>query len=272
MHIQRYRWARRLAVVALVLAALFIGVRVALDPLAARETRQGLARMHGFRGTFDHVHVSLVPPGYTITHLKIIQEPGGRWDAPLFYADKIHLDLVFGRLLHRQLVAKVRIVGPKIVVENEGTKPGQKRAPDLSAQLRQVTPLDVERIEIVRGEILFRDATQPRHAELWVHRLDLAAENLATRERLAAGRPATLSAKGTIGRSGQLSLFVSSDPYASPLAFAGRFEVVGLRAAELYDWIEEKTKLQAPEEGTIDLFAEFRSRAAAGSRAASSRC
>jgi len=256
MHIQRFRGARRLAVVAVVLAALFIGFRLALDPIAAHETRQGLARMHGFRGTFDRVHVSLVPLGYTITHLKIVQEPGGRWDAPIFYADKTHVDLVFHRLLHRQLVAKVRVVRPKIIVENEGAKPGPKRAPDLSAQLRQVTPLDVERIEIVRGEVLFRDETEPRRPEVWVHGLDLAAENLATRERLAAGRPATLSAKGVLGRSGQLSLFVSSDPYASPLAFAGRFEVVGLRAAELYDWIEEKTKLHAPE-GTIDLYAEF---------------
>ncbi|HVU52273.1 MAG TPA: DUF748 domain-containing protein [Polyangia bacterium] len=256
---RQHRWARRLAWAALVIVALFVGLRLALDPIAAHETRQGLARMQGFRGDFDRVHVTLFPLGYTITHLKVIQEPGGRWEAPIFYAERTHVDLVWHRLLRRQLVAKVRIVRPKIIVENEATKPSTtaKRAPDLSTELRQVTPLDVERIEIVRGELLFRDRTEPRRPELWVHRLDVAAENLATRERLAAGRPTTLSAKGTVGRSGALDLFVSADPYASPLAFAGRFELVGLRAAELYDWIEEKTKLQAPE-GTVSLYAEFR--------------
>jgi hypothetical protein len=92
-----------------------------------------------------------------------------------------------------------------------------------------------------------------------VHGLDLAAENLATREGLAHARPTTVSARGVVGRSGELTLFVSADPFARPLAFAGRLEVTGLRVAELYDFIEPKTELQTSR-GTIDLFAEFRER------------
>jgi hypothetical protein len=258
---RRHVWARQLALILILVAAAVIGLRLLLDPIAARFTRKGLGEMHGFRGDFDHVHVTLFSPGYTITNLKIIRDPGGRWDAPVFYAEAVHVGLAWRRLLRRQLVAQVRLVRPKIIVESEGGKPAPaaKRAPDLSPQLRKITPLDVERVEVLRGEVLFRDETEPRRPELWLHRLDLAAENLATRERLAAGRPATASARGVLGRSGAVRLFVSADPFASPLAFAGRFEVVGLRAAELYDWIEEKTRLQAPE-GTIDLYAQFTAR------------
>jgi hypothetical protein len=56
-----------------------------------------------------------------------------------------------------------------------------------------------------------------------------------------------------------MKLKVSADLFASPLAFSGHFDLVGLRVAELYDFIAPKTKLQTPR-GTIDLFAEFKSK------------
>jgi hypothetical protein len=59
-----------------------------------------------------------------------------------------------------------------------------------------------------------------------------------------------------VGKSGDMNLFVTADPFASPLAFGGRFELVGLRVDELYDFVAPKTQLHAPE-GTLDLFAEF---------------
>lgn len=258
------RWARRVAVAALVVVALAVIVRLVLDPIATHFTRRSLSQMEGMRGDFDQVHVTLFGPGYTITRLKLIQDPGGDWKAPLFFAETVHVGVDWRRLFHRELVARARIVEPKItVVAQPARGPARPKAaakaPDISTQLRHVTPLKVDRVEILRGEFLFRDDGQPRHPELWVHRLDLAAENLATRETLARQRPTMISAKGVVGRSGDLRLFVSADPFASPLALAGRFEVVGLRVAELYDFIEPKTKLQTPK-GTIDLFAEFRAK------------
>jgi hypothetical protein len=217
--------------------------------------------MEGLRGDFAHVHVTLFGPGYTITRLKLIDEPGGSWKAPIFYAESVHVGVDWRRLLHGKLVASARIVEPKIEIINRQNdeapeKPKTKRPPDLSTQLQAVLAVKVTRVEILRGELLFRDLSAPRHPELWVHHLELAAENLPTREELAGGRPTTLSARGVVGKSGDLTLFVSADPVASPLAFAGGLEMRGLRVAELYDFIEPKTKLQTPK-GTLDLFAKF---------------
>jgi Domain of Unknown Function (DUF748) len=248
------RGPRRLFIVLGVLVLLVVVFRLVLDPIAAYGTRKGLAKMDGFRGEFDHVHVTLFGPGYTISRLKLIEDPGGSWKAPIFYAESVHMSIDWRRLLHRQILAAVRIVEPK--VEILSTKKTAMKVPDLSAQLQNVTPLKLARVEIIGGEILFRDLTEERHPELWVHKLDLAAENLPTREKFAGARPTTISARGMLGRSGQLSLFVSADPFASPLAFAGRFELRDLRVAELYDFIEPKTKVQVPR-GTVDLFAEF---------------
>jgi hypothetical protein len=262
--VRRRHWARPALIGLGVLVAVVVLVRVLLDPVATRVTRKGLDDLKGFRGDFERVHVTLFGPGYTITRLKLTEEPvpdDGK-KAPIFYAERVHVGVAWRQLLHGRLVASARVVEPKISIIERGEKPKKeepKRAPDLSRQLREVIPFELARLEIVRGELLYRDLTAPRHPEVWVHRLEAAAENLPTRAKLADGRPATLTASGEVGRSGALTLFVTADPFASPLEFGGRFELRGLRVAELHDFIAPKTQLQAPK-GTLDLFAEFQSK------------
>jgi hypothetical protein len=260
--LRHHRWLRPALIGLGVLVAVVVLVRVLLDPIATRVTRKGLDDLKGFRGDFERVHVTLFGPGYTITRLKLTEEPATAKKAPLFYAEKVHVGVAWRQLLHGRLVASARIVEPKISIVERGDKPKKdepKRAPDLSRQLREVIPFELARLEVVRGELLYRDLTAPRHPELWVHRLELAAENLPTRAKLAGGRPPTLTASGAVAKSGELTMFVTADPFASPLEFGGRFELRGLRVAELHDFIAPKTALQAPK-GTLDLFAEFQSK------------
>jgi len=96
----------------------------------------------------------------------------------------------------------------------------------------------------------------PEQAEGREQDVGYTAENLGTRRKLMRGRPATVSAHGMVGRSGELMLFVSADPLASPLAFAGQASISGLRVAELYEFIAPKTDVQASQ-GTVDVFASF---------------
>lgn len=135
----------------------------------------------------------------------------------------------------------------------------QDRGPqviDLGAQLRKVTPLDVDHIDIIDGQVAFIDVSRPERPELWLHDLQLSVENLTTRLHLTEGRPVLLTATGTLADSGTVSIFITADPFEKGLTFSGRASVVGLQTAELYKFIEPATKLQAPH-GTIDIFVEF---------------
>jgi hypothetical protein len=246
-----------------VLVVLMIVLRLILDPLAAHETRAALNQMQGFKGDFDRVHVTVFGPGYDITHLKLIEVPAGadKDDVadhqPMIYVDRAHLGIDWRALLHFRLTASLRLTDPKIIITPaKKAAAGKPKAPDLSEQLQKVTALKVDRIEIRGGELLFREGPGANQPQLWLHHLELVAQNLTTRPKLANGRPATVTAHGVIGRSGDLDLFVSADPFASPLSFAGQLSEKGLRASELYEFIEPKTHLQAGK-GTIDVFAEF---------------
>jgi len=258
------RWARRLVIGAAVVVAVLVVVRVMLDPVAAHFTRKALDDAEAIRGDFQSVHVTVFPPGYTIYRLKIVEQPEGDWRHPLFYAERVMVRVDWRDLLHARLVARARLDQPKIVISKREKEEDTKAAgvPDVRDALERVMPARIARVEIRDGEVLYRDLTAPREPEIWLHGIELAVENLATRPKLAEGRPVTISGRAKLGRSGDVTLFASADPFASKLTFAGEFGVRGWKVAELFDLIQPATKLQTPK-GTLDLFAEFKAAAGA---------
>jgi hypothetical protein len=242
-----------------VLLGLVVVIRLVLDPVAAHFTHKALNEAQGIRGDFDSVHVSVLPPGYEIRKLSIIEEPGGDWKRPLLEAERVGVGLEWRRLLSAQLSARVRIEEPKIIYVKRPTppKPPKKpEIPDVDKQLRQLLPARVDRFEVVRGELDYRDATTKGQPSLGIRRIEVAAENLATRPKLGSGQPATLSLSALLGKSGDVSAFVSVNPFAEQLEFAGNAAIRGWKVAELYEFEKAAANLQTPE-GTLDLFAEF---------------
>ena len=243
-----------------ILIALLIILRLLLDPIAAHETRKALDGLDGFNGDFAGVHVTVFPPGYQVTKLRLAETSQPDDAEPMVYAERVRATVSWRQALHGRLVAALRVDHPKLVITAgagpKAAEPKAQRAPDLSPQLERALGMKVDRVEVFDGEVLFRQVQKGRDAELWVHRLELAAQNLATRRDLTGGRPATVSAHGRVGKSGDLNLFVSADPLASPLSFAGQVSVVGFRAEEVYGFVAPKTDVQ-PTDGTIDVFAEF---------------
>jgi uncharacterized protein DUF748 len=238
------------------LALLVVAIRVLLDPIAAYVTRRELGRSEALRGDFARVHVTVFPLGYEITRFKLVPRALPTWSEPLFYADRVEAGVELHALLHGHTTARLRLDGPKLVVLAKKTK---FQLPDVADALSHVMPARIERLEIRGGEVVYRDRNGDDHLELWFHDLELAAENLTTRRSLAGGRPATVSARGLLGRSGRLAGFVSADLFARQLDFAGNLLLKGLRVAELYDIVEPSTKLQTPR-GTLDLYAEWKAR------------
>ena len=170
-----------------------------------------------------------------------------------------------------EVVSAVKLVQPKIRILHAAPPPADAAAPpkkkkeqpappsevlDLNEMLHKITPLDVDHIDILDGQVAFVDTSRPERPELWLHELQLSVENLTTRVRLTEGRPVLLTASATLAKSGTVSILITADPFEQGLTFSGRAAIVGLETSELYRFIEPATKMQAPE-GTIDLFVEF---------------
>jgi hypothetical protein len=175
------------------------------------------------------------------------------------------------------VVSAVKLTEPKIRLFHAGSPADDSSGPsgktnddnhknrhpvetiDLAQEMRRITPVDVDHIDILDGQVAFVDTSRRERPELWLHDLQLSVENLTTRVRLTEGRPALLTATATVQRSGRLALFITADPFEKGLNFSGRASIVGLETSELYRFIEPASNMQAPH-GTIDLFVEFECR------------
>jgi hypothetical protein len=172
------------------------------------------------------------------------------------------------------VVSAVKLTQPKIRVFHAGSPPAKKDSPpptpdkdkpaakhptqtiDLAQEMRKLTPLDVDHIDILDGQVAFVDTSRKERPELWLHDLQLSVENLTTRVRMTEGRPVLLTATATLQHSGRVAIFITADPFEKGLTFSGRAAIVGLQTSELYRFIEPVANMHAPH-GTIDLFVEF---------------
>lgn len=249
------------------LLVLGVLIRVVLDPIAAHYTRKALAGADGMKGDFQDVHVTVFPPGYEIRELKIIETPGGTWKRPLFDVERAAVSVYWRRLVRGQIASELRLDEPKIKITQHSEAPDElkeqveKRKPrnanDVATKLNALLPARVERVEVKRGSFSFRDANSPGQPELSLRRIELAVENIATRAELTQGRPATVSLSALLGKSGDLSGFVSADLFAKSMNIAGNIALRGWQLAELYELEKANAKIHTPK-GTLDMFAEFK--------------
>lgn len=258
----RRRVPRSLLALAAVVIVL-VAARLALDPLASWRTRRVLSGIEGMRGTFSGVDVRVVDLSYAIRDLRIEKVAAGGTALPFFEVERARFGLHWRQLLHGDVVARVELDAPKLNVLEQAGDPGKARGqeadetPEVGRRLRDLAPFLLDRVQIRDGEILFVDATEGEKPRLWLHEIEATLENFATRPALSKGEPTVLAARGTLQRSGKVSVFATADPLAKALTFAGQARLDGLRLEELGELLGAKSGV-TPDRGTLDMSLRFR--------------
>lgn len=241
-----------------VLALLVIVGRIVLDPIAYHFTEKALAKNPKFKASFSDVHVTLLPPSYQIKEFKLVETGSGRWDEPLFYAEKTRVSILWRELLRRHLVGQVRVENPKMVAVRRHEEKAKKGA-EAGDSMTDLMPVKLDRLEIVDGEVLIGVGKGKKAPQLWINKMNLVAENMATRKAMMEGEPSTLRLTAMVQKSGRLLVDATMDPFAKALTFSAKGSLQDLKARELYSFLAHETDLQA-ERGEIDLFLEMKAR------------
>jgi hypothetical protein len=255
----RRRWPRRLLVVALAVVALAVAFRLALDPLVEWRTRVALRDLDGYRGRCGDVRVSLRDLSYRVHDLRVEKLSAGGAALPFFEVAKVEIGVHWKELVRGHLVAGVRLEKPKVnlvAAERKEERQAEEAPQAAGAATRELVPLRLDRIEIRDGEVLFVDRTSPEEPRLWLHDVEATVENFATEPALARGEPTVLALRGTLQRSGKVSIFATSDPLAKKLTFAGQARITGLQLREVGELLSDKADL-TPTGGVLDLSARF---------------
>jgi hypothetical protein len=237
-----------------------LAVRLALTPLAAWRTRQVLGSLRGYRADFADVSVSLLRLSYSIHGLQITPTARAARASnvrPWFRARRIEIGLDLPAMLHRKvIVAAVDVEDPALHLIIAPSGSGSRGDARIGEKMSRLSPLAIERVQVKRAELVFADLGRESTPAVRLHDLDAALENLATRPTLANGEPALLAVSGTLQQTGQVSIFVTADPFAERVTFSGRASVKRLDLREIGSFLADEADL-APRRGTLDLIAEF---------------
>src|SRR4051812_8397982 len=221
-----------LGLVGLVLLALLF-----INPIVAAGTQKGLDRLKGTSGSFHGLHVTIIHPGYNLYGLKVVETPAAAHKEPIFYADRIEMRWSWREIFHGHLVRRIKMWNPKVVIPmrpGENGKPAQPPL-EIARTLESVPSAGIERLEIVGGQITLVD----EHHEgqrVWLHDANVTLENLTSRKKLMEGLPVLITLRSKLQKTGELTVFLTMDPFDKGLTFAGSFELRHLALADLHQF------------------------------------
>jgi hypothetical protein len=198
---------------------------------------------------------------------------------PFFEVERARFGLYWKELIRGHVVATVDLLAPRLsMVEEKGRRREQsaKDTPKVAFRFEDLAPFTIDRAQVKDGEILWLDAEERKEKQaenrrkgggdkkkpettpqLWVHGIEGTLENFATRKALSKNEPTVLAARGTLQKTGKVSLFVTADPLAKQLTFAGQARLEGLQLAELGSLLAPKLGV-TPEKGELDLSLRFK--------------
>jgi hypothetical protein len=258
----RRRWPRRVAIAVGVVVLLALALVLAVEPLLTWRTRRALADMGDYRGRFSDLEVSLRDLSYRLYDLQIEKLSAGGAAVPFFEAEKAELGLYWKELVRGHVVAGMRFEAPKLnlIAAKAKSERQAEDAPEVAEETgERLLAFRLDRLEIQDGEVLLVDRTTKGSPRLWLHDVEATVENFATRPALARGEPTVLALRGTLQRSGKVSVFATTDPLTKKLTFAGQARVEGLKLVELGEFIGAKTGL-SPKGGTLDVSVRFQAK------------
>jgi hypothetical protein len=267
-HAQGGMWNRRrkLAIAAGIVVAILLVARVAIDPLATRFTQQGLDSMTGYEGRFDDMSFSLIALNYEISGLRIRRSEatdGGAVGEEILHADAIQARILWRNLVRGHVLGTGRVVGARLAlpirVAKQVETPTEAPKPrEIDDTIQSLIPIRLERLELRDCSVVLVDERYARRPELRFDHIEAAAENFTTRRALDEGRPMTLALRCTMQHSGDLSLFVSIEPLAQRLSFAGEAKLSGLNLDDMREVFAAATNDGLVPRGTFEVFASFR--------------
>ncbi len=239
--------------VALVLICYSLLGFLILPGIAQRIANQQLANYATVPASLQRIEFNPFSLELTLFDLRI----GAQDDRQLAF-ERLYLDLQWNSLWQRTLhLAAVQLVAPHAEVRfaEDGTlNLGQlfdvPETPPSADDERELFPLRIDQLQLVRGHLAFRDRRPSEPIELVYDSLDLELHNLATRTDGSAD--ARLTATGASG--GRIDW--QGDLNVQPLASRGQLQVSKLPLKDFWPYVRDAAPLVL-REGSIDLSTRY---------------
>lgn len=255
----------RLAIAILMVVLLLVGIRLALPSVVANYANRTLGRMPGYEGHIEEVDIHLWRGAYAIHGLEVVKvekarNTGNIRRIPIFTAETVDLSVEWGALMHRTFVGQVEIYRPSVNIFAGPVKKQEARElDDFIERIRELTPLRINRLAVVDGEMHFRNYAAEPDVDIYLRDIDLVARNLTNSARISETLAATLSGTGQAMRSGRFNIEMRFNPLEKRPTYELAFDLKDLNLPELNSYLKYYLSVTA-RDGKFSLSAESTAR------------
>jgi hypothetical protein len=198
-------------IIAGIVAALVIA-RILLPNMVTRYVNKVLADIPGYSGSISDVDIALIRGAYVIENLKLFKVNGNE-RVPFIDIPETDLSIEWNALFNGSIVGEVIFFDSKLNFiggDNKNSKGETDNQTgddvDWTKPIKRLMPLQINRLEIVRGNIFFFDFTTNPQVDINLQQVNATATNLNNAEHQKTALPSKVIATATSIGQGLLIL------------------------------------------------------------------
>lgn len=245
-----------------ILVALIIIMRLVLPYVVTKYVNQVLSEIPGYWGSISDVDIALIRGAYVIEDLKLFKIDGNK-RVPFIDIPEIDLSIEWSALFDGAVVGEVIFMTPSINFiggdqkNSEGQTENQTgKDVDWTVPVKRLMPLQINRLEVIRGNIFFYDFTTKPQVDISLQQVNATATNLNNAERQQTPLPSHVYATATSIGKGLLTLQMDINVLKKIPDLDMDLKFEGVEMPALNDFFLAYAKVDI-EKGTFNLYSEI---------------
>lgn len=254
---RRHRKSRKAVIIILVVLAVIAATRIALPFIILNYANKSLAAMDGYYGHIEDIDLALLRGAYKIDSIYINQiDSATKKETPFLSASVVDLSIEWRSLFKGSLVGEVIVDEPVVRFTKEEVEPEevQKDSSDFRKVLKDLMPLEINRLEFRKGRLQYIDNTSKPRVNISMTDMDIVALNLRNSYDSSSVLPARIDANAMV-YDGDLKMTMRLNPLAESPTFDLNAEWKNTNLVKLNDFFQAYAKIDV-NKGTFGLYTE----------------
>ncbi len=251
-------WSKGWVKALLIIVVVLLIIRIILSPVATKVANDYLATsLPGYNGHVDCIHFAFLRGAYTVEGMYLDKVDSLTLRQTEFVSVKmIDLSLEWAALFQGRIVGELVFDEPVVNFTKDKVEPSD--VAEDTATFRQLLdvgmPLDINRFEILGGEVHYKDPNSSPVVDIFMHDINVLAQNLQNTVDPGQVLPSSVEVNANV-YSGNIDIDIHLDLLAENPTFDLKAECRHLQLPELNNFFKAYGKFTV-EKGDFSVFSE----------------
>ncbi len=237
-------------------------VRLTLPYFVTKFVNKTLADIPGYSGSISGVDIWLIRGAYVVKDLTLSKVDGNK-KVPFIDIAAIDLSVEWSAIFKGAIVGEVIFENPKLNFiggnnsdQADSTENQSGADVDWTEPLKDLMPLQINRLQIINGNISYYDFTSKPQVDVSLQSLNLVATNLNNANKQDKALPSNVTASATSVGGGQLQLDMDINVLKEIPDLDMNLKFEGIDMPSLNDFFEAYAKIDI-ERGIFNVYIEL---------------